>query len=100
VTLSSNRVPTTDLQPMAELAADLTIIGNPIGLKNFEHFSLYERTAPEVSQFYASRLFSWGMSVVGEFSDIKWLQAWIRLNALNLNAPDDLLEKAAGPGLR
>jgi len=102
VILNSNRTPTTDVEPLANLAAELTVLakGNDAYARHLEHFALNERTCPEVSQYYVGRLLSTRVCLGNTISDLKWCQVWMRLNALDCSIPDELNEKVLGTGFR
>lgn len=103
------RTPTTDVEPMSILAADLTMISkwyisNQIGpdsvTRLFDHFALNDLTCPEITQFYVTRL----LAIRGdkEFENLiryaKWCQVWIRLNAFDCCISDRLSEIVLEPG--
>jgi hypothetical protein len=117
VALSSNSR-LTDLEPLAFLAADLTLLSRTLGTnssdgsshynKYFDHFALSEWTVPEVSQYFVARLVSYhktdededssseNLLVFSSCSELKWVQVWIRLISLDASIPDELSGKVLG----
>lgn len=107
---SANRIPSTDMKPIATLAARVTVLNLKFKGSSaqeqvdfwFERFAMNERTCPVVSQHYikaivadkeffehtnkqlfAGTIKSW---------NVKWAQAWLRLVMLDCIVPDDLTE--------
>lgn len=112
VILNVNRVPNTDVEPMARLGADLTLFskwsqasGPDSLVRLYDHFALNDRTCPEVSQHYVARLLSpihhealLGSGGSSSIPFIKWCQTWIRLNAVDASIPESLTELVLGSG--
>lgn len=111
VVLSANRIPSTNVEPLACLAADITLLTKKLGgtnghnecESNFDLFALNERTCPYVSQYFVQRLFKSAEFIENSFSLLKWAQTWIRLVALDLNCcvpPDGLTSIVLGTSYR
>ncbi|CAL8076212.1 unnamed protein product [Orchesella dallaii] len=105
VVLSINRIPSTDMEPLASLAANITILTRKfsIGSKTqdeiafqFDCFAMNERTCPIFSQCYVSRILQNKEFVDNNFADLRFIQCWIRLIALDVHIPNQLTERVLG----
>lgn len=94
--LNSNRIPSTDMEPLACLAADLTLLSRKFQrnstefTENVDLFANHERTCPVFSQYFIQRLFKSQELIENTFPFAKWTQTWIRLVALDCSVPDEL----------
>ncbi|ODN03480.1 Protein MMS22-like, partial [Orchesella cincta] len=105
VLLNANRIPSTDMEPLAVLAGDITILTRHFSNSSkvhdeisyqFELFGMNERTCPIFSECYAMRLFQNKNFIANNFSDLRLSQLWVRLIALDCHIPDQLTEQIFG----